>query len=67
MLLTGMANSFKQRKALVLRTLVGFPAKSLEKRLVELECSVQLTKCRGKVLAFGIRCCGILASDIKIF
>lgn len=38
MLLTGMANSFKQRKALVLRTLMGFPAKSLEKRL-ELECS----------------------------
>lgn len=62
-----MANSFKQRKALVLRTPVGFPAKNLEQRLVELECSVQLKKSRGKVLAFGIRCCGILACDVKIF
>lgn len=47
-----MANSFKQQKAFVLRTPVGFPAKNLEKCLVELQRSVEL-KCRGKPLAFG--------------
>ena len=66
-LLTVMDNSLKQRKALVLRTPVGFPARNLEQRLVELECSAQREKSRGKVLAFGIRCCAILACDIKIF
>lgn len=52
-LLTVMANSFKQQKALVLRTPVGFPAKNLEKHLVELERSVELKKFRGKPLACG--------------
>lgn len=62
-----MANPFKQRKALVLRMPGGFPAKNLEQRLVVLECSAQLKKARGKALAFGIRCCGLLACDIKFF
>lgn len=65
-LLTVMADFFKQLKALVLRTPVGFPAKNLEQRLVELECLAQLKKSRGKVWAFGIRCCGILVCDKKI-